>query len=414
MFQTSYAIDNSALLYLALMRRNHTNSYRFTMTMGREVDPTALQQALERIYRRFPTIIAGFRRDLLRFRVVPAAAAPVVLPDPGLLIPMTRQEIATCACRIFYSGRDISLETFHALTDGQGALAFLTRLVDQYLRLVSGTDIPHDHSLPAPDEAPSARELEDSYLTHQRGTPMRLPSRYAYQLPGEHPDPRVYPCARSYPTQSVLNAARSHGVSLTTLLSGIMAASIMDIQKRHRQKLQPVRIMIPADLRRMFGSSTLRNFILYALPTLEPGEEKLPLRELLGRFQSQIREQLHPQRMASIMAYNVRTQANFLFRCIPVALKCAALRIAYKYYGESNSSITLTILGNVQLPPQMETQVKGIRCILTPRAGSPYNCGVISMNGTLTITLSRFCRQRELEELFFSRLEAVLEACPVI
>ena len=197
---------------------------------------------------------------------------------------------------------------------------------------------------------------------------------------------------------------------MTSLLSGIMASSIMDIQKRHSRKLRPVRIMVPADLRRMFGSSTLRNFILYALPTMEPGEEKLPLRELLGRFQTQIKEQLTPNRMASIMAYNVRTQANPLFRCIPVALKCAAMRIAYKYFGESNSSITLTNMGNIQLPQEMAPHVESIRCVLTPRAGSPYNCAVIAMNGKLTITLSRFCHHTELEEVFFHKLGKVLAA----
>lgn len=408
MDQTSYAIDSSAILYLALMRRNHTNSYRITATMDQEVDPTALQQAMDRIYRRFPTIIAGFRRSLLRYRVVPAAAAPMVLPDPGLLIPMTRREIETCACRIFYSGRDISLEAFHALTDGYGAVASLTTLVAEYLRIRGGSDTPLCRTLCSPEDAPMASELEDSYLTHQRGKPMHLPSRYAYQLPGDDTEPRVYPCARSYPTEDVLKAARDQGVSMTSLLSGIMASSIMEIQKRHCRKLKPVRIMIPADLRRMFGSSTLRNFILYALPTMEPGEEKLPLRELLFRFHSQIKEQLAPKRMASIMAYNVRTQANFFFRCIPVALKCAAMRLAYKFFGESNSSITLTNLGNVQLPPQMAPYVKGIRCILTPRAGSPHNCAVIAMNGKLTITLSRFCRTPELEEVFFRQLESVL------
>lgn len=406
----SYAVDNSAILYLALMRRNHTNSYRFTMTMRREVDPIALQQAVDRIYQRFPTIIAGFRRELLRFRVVPAAEPPMVLPDPGLLIPMTKREIETCAYRIFYSGRDISLEAFHALTDGYGAIASFTTLVAEYLRIRGGSDIPVCNTLRSLEESPLPHELEDSYLTHQQGTPMHLPSRYSYQLPGEYADPRVYPCSRSYPTEAVLNAARSNGVSMTSLLSGIMAASIMEVQKRHSRKLRPVRIMIPADLRRMFGSSTLRNFILYALPTMEPGDEKLPLKELLGRFHTQIKEQLAPKRMASIMAYNVRTQANLLFRCIPVDLKCTAMRIAYKYFGESNSSITLTNLGNVQLPEEMAPHVEGIRCILTPRAGSPYNCAAIAMDGRLTITLSRFCRQTELEEIFFSRLETVLAA----
>ena len=90
MKQKTYAVDNSALLYLALMRKRHTNTYRFTMTMTEEVDPDILQQAMKRVYRRFPTIIAGFRREFFRFRGVPVESAPVVLPDPGVLIPMTR------------------------------------------------------------------------------------------------------------------------------------------------------------------------------------------------------------------------------------------------------------------------------------------------------------------------------------
>ena len=39
MKQKTYAVDNSALLYLALMRKRHTNIYRFTVTMTEEVDP---------------------------------------------------------------------------------------------------------------------------------------------------------------------------------------------------------------------------------------------------------------------------------------------------------------------------------------------------------------------------------------
>ena len=40
------------------------------------------------------------------------------------------------------------------------------------------------------------------------------------------------------------------------------------------------------------------------------------------------------------------------------------------------------------------SQLETIRCTLPPRAGSPYNCAVIALNGRLAITFSRFCRQR--------------------
>ena len=410
MNQTTYAVDNSALLYLALIRRRHTNTYRFTMTMIEEVDPEALQQAMDRIYRRFPTIIAGFRREFLRYRVVPVAEAPLVLPDPGVLIPMTREEIATCAHRIYYRGKDISYEGFHAAADGYGAVACFTTLVAEYLRIRSDLDIPVCNTLRDHREEPLDHELEDAYLVHQDGDPMHLPSRYSYQLPGVYNEPRVYPCSRIYHTDQVLSAARKHGVSMTALLSGVMASAIMDIQTRHTTDLKPVRIMVPVDLRRIFGSRTLRNFILYTLPTMEPGDEKLPIRDLLHRFQSQMKDQLDPRRLASIMAYNVRTQASVLFRCIPMGLKCAIMRLAYKFFGESNSSITLTNIGNIQLPAEMAPHVQSMQCILTPRAGSPYNCSVIALNGRLTITFSRFCRQPELEAVFFAKLDEVLSA----
>lgn len=408
MNQTTYAVDNSALLYLALMRKRHTNTYRFTMTMKHEIDPVLLQEAAARIHSRFPTIFAGFRPGFFHYTVVSTAEAPVVRPDPGCLITMTPLEIESCACRIYYSGRDISFEAFHAVTDGYGAIAAFTTLAAEYLRLRHRLEIPVCNTLRSLEDEPQSQELEDSYLTSHAGTPLHLPSRYSYQLPGRGPEPTVHTCARTYPTADVVAAARRQGVSMTALLSGIMASSIMEVQSRHRTRLQPVRIMVPVDLRRMFGSNTLRNFILYTLPTMEPGQEKLPLKELLRHFHTQMKEQLDPRRMAAIMAYNVKTQASVFFRFIPWGLKCSIMRLAYKFFGESNSSITLTNLGNVTFPEEMAPHIERMQCILTPRAGSPYNCAVIAAAGSLTITLSRFPHSPELEELFFARLDSVL------
>lgn len=410
MNRTTYAVDNSSILYLALMRPKHTNIYRFTMTMKHDVDPAILQQAMDRTYRRFPTIIAGFRPGFFHYTVVPATLPPQVRPDPGCLIPMTKEEIETCAYRLYYSGRDIIFEAFHANADGYGAVASFTTLVAEYLRLRHSMTIPVCNTLRSLDEEPRETELEDSYLTRCDGRPLHLPSRYSYQLPGSYREPHVYSITHTYPTDRLLTASRRHGVSLTAMLSGIMASAVMEVQQHHSRKLRPVRIMVPADLRRMFKSSTLRNFILYALPTMEPSEARLPLRDIFHSFHHQIREQLDPRRMASIMAYNVKTQANFFFRYIPRQLKCALMRFAYKYFGESNSSITLTNLGSVKLPPEMAPHVEALRVTLTPRAGSPYNCGVIGLGDRLAITVSRFCQQPELEDIFFEKLEEVLAA----
>ena len=40
-----FAIDNSSILYLALIRKHHTNIFRFTLTLSEDIQPELLQEA---------------------------------------------------------------------------------------------------------------------------------------------------------------------------------------------------------------------------------------------------------------------------------------------------------------------------------------------------------------------------------
>lgn len=410
--QKRFAVDNASLLYLSLIRKDHTNSFRFTMTLTEEICPETLQMAVDRIYRRFPTVIAGFYPGFFHYLQVPAKAPPQVRQDPGCLITMSQEEIRECAYRVLYSGKTVAIEAFHALTDGYGAIASFTTLVAEYLRLKHGVQIPIEKTLIDIHQSPEGCETNDAYLEYETGKPMLIPNRYAYQLPGEAPSANgIYTSRHMVPIKILLDASHRWGVSLTALLSSVMAESIMEIQHRHlgAGKAKPVRIMVPVDLRRMFPSRTLRNFILYALPTMEPQEHGRPFREILQSFGRQLHSQVEKSRLASIMAYHVKAQHNWLFRHIPLVIKCAFMRFVYQFFGEVNSSVTVTNLGNVQLPDVMQPYVQSIDVILTPRRRSPYNCAVISYAGYMSINISRFSREPELEDVFFQKLTAVLQ-----
>lgn len=406
-----FPIDNASILYLSLMRKDHCNSYRFSMTMTQNVDPEILQNAVDRTYRRFPTVIAGFQPDFFQYYQIPAQNPPQVQPDPGCLITMSRKEIRNCAFRVYYREKVISIEAFHALADGYGAIACFTTMVAEYLRLKNGAAIPVSEPLLDLEQAPMLPELEDSYLQYQEGKPLHLPSRYAYQLPGGNSvRDTVYTHTIQFPAQMLLDASRRHGVSITTLISTAMASSVMEIQKKcaNTGKLKPVRIMVPVDLRRMFPSRTLRNFILYVLPTLEPEDNEKDLTALLGSFGKQMASQLDKDILASIMAYNVRTQNSWYFRIVPMSVKLALMRLAYRFFGESNNTVTVTNLGNVRLPEEMQPYVEGIEVTLTPRVRSPYNCAILSYNGQLSIRISRFPKDSELEGIFMRNLNSLV------
>lgn len=406
-----FAIDNSSILYLALIRKDHTNIFRFTLTMSEDIQPELLQLAVNNVHGRLPSIVAGFRPGFFRYTQVQADQPPQVKPDPGCLITMTREEIARCAYRVYYRDNDIIIEGFHALSDGYGMAASFCTIAAEYLKLRYSIAIPTGYPVLDCGIEMTPDEAEDSYLKYADAKPLHLPSRYSYQLPGkEASHDHIHQHPLVYPVEDLLKAARSRGVSITALLSAVMAASVMEVQKQcSSRKLRPVRIMVPIDLRRTFPSKTLRNFILYALPTMEPEEEALSLEQLAQKFSRQIKEHLRKDNLAGIIAYNVKTQSSPFWKVLPSGLKCGLMRLAYRFFGESNSSITFTNLGNMALPEVMIPYVKDIRLTMTPRARSPYNCGMFSYNGNFMLNICRFPQESRLEKIFTEKLDAVLK-----
>ena len=401
-----FPVDNASVLFFSLLRPYHSNNFRFSADLHTPVCPQALQQAVNRIHPRFPSVLAGFRRDFFHYRQVAAENPPMVQPDPGLLMPMTPEELKTCALRVYYKDCTIAIELFHALTDGSGAIAVLTALVSEYLRITQP-----DQVTPPPLGESSAEETVDSFQDMASARPKRLPSRFAYLLPRPvNADWTVRGSSLSLPTASLLAAAHRHGVTLNTLLTAVMASSVMEMQAKEKgeNNLMPVRIMVPVNLRKMTGSRTLRNFSLYALPTLEAAQRHLPLTELCKVFDSQLKEQLSLESQSAMVSANVRAQNAWYYKALPWTLKRAALRIGYRFFGESNSSLTLTNLGIVRLPEEIRPYVSDFRCQMTPRVSSPYGCTVLSFGDKLTLNMSRFCPEDALGELFFRNLSAVV------
>ena len=408
---SKFAIDNASILFLAQIRKDHTNSFRFSMTLTENISPETLQLAVDRVYRRFPTVIAGFYPGFFHYFQIPAKMPPQVMQDTGCLRTMTKKELRECAYRVLYKDKKVSIEAFHALTDGYGAIASFTTLVAEYLRLKHGITIPVTNTLLDLEHSPMLHELEDSFLDYDNDDPKRMPSRYAFQLPGGN-QTRDSVKATSYviSTNRMLDCAHRYGVTINTLLSTVMASSVMDLQEQQDpKKMRPVRIMVPVNLRRIFPSRTLRNFSYYTLPTMEPHEKSKSISELLINFSKQIQEQIKENQMASIITNNVKLQNSWYFKMIPLTVKCWLMRFICNFFGEVTSSITVTNLGNVTLPESMQQFITHMDVTLTPRIRSPYGCAILSYNGQLSINVSRFPEKAELDQIFYSKLTKILE-----
>ena len=82
----TYPLDNSAIIHLAALRKEYTNAFRVAITLKEPVCVQTLQAALTHITPRFPTVIAGMKRGLFQYEVVPVSTPPQVQKEQGHLV----------------------------------------------------------------------------------------------------------------------------------------------------------------------------------------------------------------------------------------------------------------------------------------------------------------------------------------
>ena len=109
---------------------------------------------------------------------------PLLRPDDDVANPcqpVRFREDNGWLVRFYYYRNRISLEVFHALSDGAGALIFFRTLLAEYLRQ-TGISVPAGNGVLDLEEPPRKEELEDAYARyagrHALGL-RRMPKAYA-------------------------------------------------------------------------------------------------------------------------------------------------------------------------------------------------------------------------------------------
>lgn len=406
----TYALDHSAIIHLAAKRKNHTNLFRIEMTLKEKIDHEILQKALDRITRRFPFVIAGIEERFFDYRIVPVNEPPHVKKETLILQVMSQEEIRNCAFRVFYWENRIAVEIFHSLTDGHGGIVVTTALVAEYLRLRYGMKIPQSEIMFG-SRGDIREETADDYIRFA-GKKGKIPkSKPSFQLPqGSEIQNGVKSTCYEYPVNKVLESAHDYGVSITTLLLALMMQSVKKIQTRcidKKKREQPIQIMVPIDLRRLFGSNTLRNFSLYALCKTKPQEEKELFTKQLLELKTQLDSQNRAEFMQELIAGQLKAIKFPIYKYMPLSVKMKILRFVQDVWGESNSCISISNLGVISFPKVMEEQVERVSFTLSPRRKSSYNCGVVSYKGKMVVMISRRCEQTELENIFSKKCKTI-------
>ena len=400
-------LDNAALIFPAIKRKRWVNAFRVSATLRETVDPGILQQAVRDLAPRFPSMYVRLRKGLFWYYLEELSAPPTVREDYAFpLTHMGGKALRTCCLRVMYFRERIAVEFFHSLTDGTGGMIYLKTLTARYLTLRYGTEFPAEEGVLDWREAPKAEELEDSFLKNSSRYILNDREPDAYHLRGTYEPDFLRLTTGVIPSDRLIAAAHACGATVTVFLAAVMAQAILEYQAERFpvSRRRPVKITVPINLRKLYGSSTLRNFVLTLNPGVDPRMGEYSLQELCKSISSQLNAEATPQRMSGRIAANVTPQQIPLIRVIPLPIKNCVMRVIYDLRGESKGSINVSNLGALRLPAGMAPYVERLEFIIGPQRTYPNNCSVASCGGLTFVNMIRNVRESELERRFFSRL----------
>lgn len=402
-------LDNAAKIYPAARRRNWSNVFRLSATLTEDIDRSVMQSALDVTARRFPSIAVRMRRGVFWYYLEEMPSAPEIADEKCYPIArMSDKQIKSGALRVIVHKNRVACEYFHALTDGTGGMIFLKSLVAEYIQQKYSVSIRSECGVLDRLEPPSAEELEDSFLRHSSEVPKSRAETDAYKLPGTiiRGDYR-HATTMMADASEVIKKAKEHGVTLTAYICGAMMAAICNIQREHvknPKRYKAVKVLIPVNLRPFFGSKTVRNFALYVTPEINQRLGEWSFDEIVSSVHHQMKLTITEKEMRSRITTNVNSEKSLLIKVMPLFIKNIAMKAVYNAVGERKSCLSLSNLGNVQLPEGMKKYVKRMDFVLGAQATTSYNCGMLSYDGTLYINFLRKCSEPILESAFYEVL----------
>ena len=426
-------LDNASNIFPAARSDVDPKVFRLGAELDHEVDPALLQDALEETYERFPLYHAVLRRGVFWYYLQDSDLRPAVSAETEqVCAPLYQPDRRTLLFRVVHHRRRVSLEVFHALSDGTGALWFLTDLLGAYTRRRFPEEAPPGETAAlqvrpgASEGARAAEEVHelttDSFAHYFRGRRRRPgPSSHEQdftreaapavltveeadepeEAPGDAdrdrsprparrrthrvrgtrtPDNRTRAVELTMPAAPVLALAKAEGVALTMYLTALFFESIRRAdESAHADATMAA--SVPVNLRQFFPSTSARNFFatIRVEHTFGRGDDSLGA--IARGLQEAFRAEATPEALERRLHRLIRVERWPLARIVPRPVKDLLLSLINH---ANNRSLTVAIsnLGRVTLPAPAQDHVGRLQFHVS--AVRPQFCA-ISHAGQLTI-----------------------------
>ena len=405
-----YPLDNAARIYPAIFSSRSTTVYRVSVTLAHAVNSDFLNTGITEALKRYPYFNLELRTGFFWHYLQICRKSHRARPETNWPCTEISRFADSGLFRLLYFNNRISLECSHLLTDGAGAMRFLRLIVHRYLH-AAGLAPDRLDTVPHPDDEVPAAEWEDVYGTVYTGglpEPEKLES--AYRIPGPlFPRGQFSITTGLVSTADLLARAKSYNASLTEYLGALylMAFSrhAQSLTAHKRKKLlRPVRVMIPVNLRTLFGIDTMRNFFLSVTPGIDLRLGTYSLAEIIATVKLKLADGVDLKQIGRAISRNVGGEKNIIARNAPLFMKLPVERYWYWNSGNVIHSGILSNLGRAEFPEALSPHIKRVEFITSPGHVARLCVGIISHAGTTAITFGNITTHTHIPCEFFRAL----------
>ena len=405
------ALDNAAKIFPAARSRTWSNLFRISATLDEEIDRDALKVALDVTVRRFPSIAVSVKEGMFWYYLEEISSLPEILDEkPYPLARMTMRDLRKCAFRVLVYKNRIAVEFFHSLTDGNGGIIFVKTLTAEYLYQKYGIRVPVGNGILDRLEEPNPSEMEDSFLKYAGEYPASRKDTDAYKIGGK----REVDGFRTNTTfivdpDFVKREAKARGVTVTVYMTAILIEAARRVQESRVSdpaKYKPIKVCVPVNLRKMFRSQTMRNFVMYTTPGIDPKLGEYSFDDLCQIVAAQMKQQMTKRNMAAMIKTNVDSEKNRLLRVVPLFIKNIVMKMVFNAVGEKKTCFTFSNLGVVSVPSEYSDKVKRMDFVLGSQAMAPYNVSAVTYEGKMYLNVTRNAREPVLEREIYEVLRS--------
>lgn len=361
MMKTWKKLDNAAKIFPSTIEQSETRVFRFYCELTQEVDPDALQQAVDQAVCQFPHFLKILRKGFFWYYLESSRLHPKVEPEHESPCPhIYRPGQHSLLFHVTWYRKRINLEVFHVLADGAGAIEFLKFILAAYINILHPGTLPLDD--PMIHNQISIAQLDsdafEEYYTGEKDTRSKKKGLVWLLRSRRRPDLDLNVTEGIMSARQILDLAHRYHATMTEFLVSVLIRAILK-RLSDRDLKKSLVIDIPINLRNFFPSETTRNFFAILPVTYHPHSRDDSLEDICKTVSREFAEVITKENLLGKINSLGSFERNMPMRLIPVFLKDPGLQFI-NFLAKRFVTGCFSNLGRIVMPEALDPYIRQI------------------------------------------------------